>query len=387
MTVGAAIPVMHVITGLSMGGAETALERLLATLPRDEYPATVVSLIPGGPVRERIEARGVQVYSLGMRRAIPSPRGALRLRQLVGRLRPAVLQGWMYHGNLAAWFARSAGVAGVPLAWNVRQTIYDLRKERPGTRAVIHLGARLSGRADAIIYNSEVARRQHEAIGYEAAKATVIPNGFDCAVFRPRPEAGVRLRGELGLGVDTLIVGMVSRYHPMKRHEMFFAAARQILDKGVDAAFLCVGSDVVDANPRLAEPISQLELGARVHLLGERYDIPELFSGFDVCCSPSGWGEGFPNAVGEALACGTPCVVTDVGDSGHVVGPGGVMVPPDDPGALAAALLSLLQGSAAARHALGARGRSHIESHFALAVTAGRYASLYRALDLESQAR
>ncbi len=386
MTTGAAIPVMHVITGLTTGGAETALERLLLSLPRDEFPATVVSLIPGGPVMGRIEAAGVPVYSLGMRRAIPSPRGALQLRQLVRRIRPAVLQGWMYHGNLAAWFARSAGVAGIPLAWNVRQTIYDLGRERPGTRAVIRLGARLSGRADAIVYNSEVARRQHEAIGYAGARARVIPNGFDCERYAPRPGARLALRRELGLAEQTLVVGMVSRYHPMKRHEVLFAAARQILDRGVDAVFVCVGREVVDGNPRLAEPIARLGLGAHVRLLGERHDMPDLFSAFDVACSPSGWGEGFPNAVGEALACGTPCVVTDVGDSGYVVGTGGIVVPPDNPIALGTALLGLLQGPADVRRALGAQGREHVRQHFSLAVNRDRYARLYRELQLGSGA-
>jgi glycosyltransferase involved in cell wall biosynthesis len=373
-------PVMHVITGLMMGGAETALARLLATLPADEFPATVVSLLPGGAVREQIEARGVAVHSLGMRRAIPSPLGAWRLRRLVRQVRPAILQGWMYHGNLAAWFARPAKARGIPVVWNVRQTIYDLRRERPGTRAVIRLGARLSGRADAIVYNSAVARRQHEAIGYRGAKAEVIPNGFDCSLFRPRLEAGARLRAELGIGKERLIVGMVSRYHPMKRHEVLFAAARQVLDRGVDVAVVCAGREVVDANPRLAEPIARLGLRGRVHLLGERYDTPELFSGFDLSCSPSGWGEGFPNAVGEALASGTPCVATDVGDSAQVVGPGGVVVPAEDPTALASAMLGLLLGPEEVRRAMGARGREHVERSYSMEGMANRYMTLYRRL-------
>jgi glycosyltransferase involved in cell wall biosynthesis len=262
----------------------------------------------------------------------------------------------------------------------VRQTIYDLRRDRPGTRAAIHLSAWLSAAADSIIYNSQVARQQHEAIGYNPTRATVIPNGFDSQVFRPRPEAAARLRAELGLPAECLVVGMVSRYHPMKGHEVFFAAARRLLDRGVNAAFVCVGRDVVPGNVRLAEPIARLGLTMRVHLLGERYDTPELFSGFDLYCSPSRWGEGFPNAVGEALASGTPCVVTNVGDSASVAGPGGLVVPADNAAALADAMLTELQETAEARRTRGARGREHMEHHFSIARMGERYAALYRGL-------
>ena len=372
--------VLHVITGLRMGGAETALSRLLATLPSGEFPATVVSLLPGGPLSERIQSLGVPVRSLGMRRSLPSLRGALALRRIVRELRPAIIQGWMYHGNLAGWFARSVGRTPARLVWNIRQSLYDLRRERPGTRLAIRLGARLSVQCDAIVYNSQLARRQHEAIGYAAARARVIPNGFDCEQFRPRADAGAALRAELGVPPERLLVGLVSRYHPMKGHEIFFEAARRVLDAGVDAAFVCAGPDVTAANPRLAEPIGRLGLAERVHLLGERHDTPTLFSGFDVSCSASSWGEGFPNAVGEALASGTPCVATDVGDTAVVLGPSGTLVPPGDPEALAEGLRRLLAATPETRREAGALGRQRVQREFSLDRVTEMYAEFYRTL-------
>jgi glycosyltransferase involved in cell wall biosynthesis len=380
-------PVMHVITALTMGGAEMSLYRLLSALSAQEFPATVVALMAEGPLIPRIEGLGVPVLTLGMRRALPNPAAAWRLQRIIRRACPAIIQGWMYHGNLAAWVGRILAQAPACLAVNIRQTVYDLRRERPGTRVAIRLGALVSSRAEMVVYNSHVARRQHESLGYSPARAQVIPNGFDCEQFRPRPEAGARLRSELGIPAKRSLVGLVARYHPMKGHVLFFEAARRILDAGHDVAFICAGRGVAVSNPDLAGPISRLGIGDRVHLLWEREDTPDLFAAFDVACSSSEWGEGFPNAVGEALAAGTPCVVTNVGDSASVLGPGGIVVEAGSATALAGALVDLLGRPAPVRREIGALGRAHIQTHFSLARVADLYADLYRALPAPGQAR
>ncbi|HXG45162.1 MAG TPA: glycosyltransferase [Gemmatimonadales bacterium] len=371
---------MHIITGLEVGGAEITLSRLLGALPSQEFSSSVISLLPGGVVAGWIRDLGVPVRSVEMFRGIPTPAAAWRLRRLVRTLQPAVVQGWMYHGNLAAWYARWGLDRAVPVAWNIRQTLYELRRERPGTRLVIAAGARLSPGISAVVYNSELARRQHEAYGFRPPLARVISNGFDCERFRPAPDARAALRAELGIPANRLVVGMVSRWHPMKGHETFFAAARLVLDRGLDVAFVCAGRGVTAANPRVSAALERQGLGGRVYLLGERSDTPRLYAGFDVSCCSSSWGEGFPNAVGEAMACGTPCVVTDVGEARALVGDAGRVVPPGDPAALGAAVGTLLAAGTEARHRLGAAGRARILREFSLQRMAEAYADFYRHL-------
>jgi glycosyltransferase involved in cell wall biosynthesis len=166
----------------------------------------------------------------------------------------------------------------------------------------------------------------------------------------------------------------------MKGHDDFLAAARQLLNEGVEADFVCAGRDVTPQNPVLAELVHRYDLGGRVHLLGERNDTPRLFAAFDLLCCASTSGEGFPNAVGEAMACGTPCVVTDVGDAPSIVGDKGVVVPRNEPGGLARGLRALLELPNVERGALGRGARARIESEFALAKAAASYAGLYREL-------
>lgn len=376
----APVRVVHVITGLLVGGAESALARLVSALPRAEFRTLVVSLLAEGPLAAPLRAAGAEVVSLGMRRGVPTPAAAWRLRRVLRQFRPAVVQGWMYHGNLAAWLGLRGSGLRIPLAWNIRQTLADLRREPRGTRAVIRAGAWLSSGIPVTVYNSELAREQHAALGFRSPATVVIPNGFDLEQFRPSEEARRSLRRELGLSDDALVVGLVNRLHPMKGHGTFLEAARRVLDAGHQVTFVCAGSGVTPSDPGLGATIRRLGLADRVRLLGERFDTPRLFAGFDVACMTSGWGEGFPNVVGEAMACGTPCVATQVGDTATLLGPGGAVVPPGDTVAFAGGLLAVLALPAAERRLVGQRGRAHIAERYSLGASAERYAGLYRRL-------
>jgi glycosyltransferase involved in cell wall biosynthesis len=374
---GDRLPVAHVITGLLVGGAEMQLARLLGSMSQEEFPPLVISLMADGPVADRIRGLGVRVVPLGMRRGWPSVGGLARLHRELARFRPAIIQGWMYHANVAASLAATV-LPRTPVVWNILQTLYNPARERPGTRVVIKTGAFLSRRTAAIVYNARASREQHRRAGYHSARSEVFPNGFDTEAFRPLADAPVALRAELALPAERRIVGLVNRYHPMKGHATFFQAGRRMLDAGLDVSFVCVGRDVTMNNLALAAPIRELDLAGRVHLLGERSDTARLFAGFDITCCPSGWGEGFPNVVGESMACGTPCVVTDVGDAPYAVGDTGLVVPPGQPAALAEALRTILTMSPSDRAGLGAAARARVAAEFSPARYAANYASLYR---------
>lgn len=369
---------LHVITGLQTGGAEMMLCKLLDAMRAGSFDSTVLSLMPPGPVGGRISALGIQVYSLKIRSRIPALGAILRMRRLVRAVRPDVIQGWMYHGNLAAWSAHR-WADRTPVAWNIRQSLYDIRCEKRLTRWVIRLGAVLSSRVQAIIYNSNTSRPQHEAVGYHRRHALVIPNGFDFDRFRSSPETRLAFRKALGLDADMPLVGMVARWHPTKDHANFLHGAAEVLERFSDVHFVLAGRGVDKDNAVLQDMIGSLGLTARVHLLGEVSDVPAVMAALDVLVSASR-AEAFPNVLGEGMACGVPCVATDVGDSALLLDGHGRVVPPRDPAALAAAVIELLRLDPHRRVELGAAGRLHVKVKFSLSEIAGQYAALYEKL-------
>jgi glycosyltransferase involved in cell wall biosynthesis len=207
----------------------------------------------------------------------------------------------------------------------------------------------------------------------------VIGNGFDLLQFAPNDVARHRVRAELGVAPETPLVGIVGRDHPVKDHAGFLRAAAVVLRSIPEATFVLAGRDVDGRNARLVSLVADLGIGDRVRLLGERRDVPALMTALDVVVSSS-WTEAFPNVVGEAMACGVSCVVTDVGDSAWIVGETGRVVRPRDPGALAAAVQGVLTLEPSARRMLGLAARRRVEREFSLGAVADRYEDLYRSV-------
>jgi glycosyltransferase involved in cell wall biosynthesis len=339
----------------------------------------VLCLLGDGRIGEEIRALGIPVTCLG----IQSPAGAFKafgkLRRYLREVSPDILHGWMYHGNLAAWFGRILIGSRIPLVWGVRQSLYDLSREKPATALVIRFCAFISKAATKIIYNSEMARGHHEGIGYASLHGESIPNGFDTDIFCPDEMARSGLRRELGLGEEVPVVGMVARFDPMKGHSNFLAAAALLAEQHADVHFALVGRSVDIENPVFVRAAKSAPLAGRIHLLGERQNISALTAGLDVAVTPS-VSEGFANAIGEAMSCGIPCVVTDVGDSAKVVADCGRVVPPGDSAALAQAISGLLQMSVEARRSLGLRARQRVMDEFSISAVAARYEALYESL-------
>ncbi len=368
--------VCHLITGLGVGGAEMMLYKLLAGSDRRRYDHHVVSLTRPGPMASRIEELGIAVDSLSMEGGpLAWLAGIRRLRAIVDASAPDLVQSWMYHADLLAALAIDRGI---PLVWGIRQTTFPRPRWRRPTYHVARFCARLSRRRPArIVCCAETARRVHRDLGYDDAKMRVIPNGFDTDAYRPDPAAGMEMRGELGLAADAPVVGHVARFDPQKDHRRFLRAAAIVLESLPSARFVLCGQGVDGENGRLGGWIEGLGIAHAVHLLGRRDDMPRLLAAFDCLVSSSAYGEGFPNVVGEAMACGTPCVVTDVGDSAAIVGDTGQVVPPGDERALAAAIVQLLGYDRTARLALGERARRRVVEHYGLPVVVRRYEALY----------
>lgn len=356
------------------------LVKLLSGLDRSEFECAVVSLMDEGTLGGRIRELGIEVMCLGMKRGASFPQAIARLRRAATAFRPDVVQGWMYHGNLAASTLRRLGFGRTPIIWNVRQSLYGLDLEKRGTAWVIRAGAWLSRTPAAIIYNSRLGAEQHEAIGFDVAHRQLIPNGFDVARFRPDPEARMRVREELGIASSDVVIGLIARYHPMKDHRNFLWAAALLEKSRPGARYVLAGRGVDRNNPEFADTLDELSLWDRVLLLGERSDVPALMAAFDIACLTSAWGEGFPNVIGEAMACGVPIAATEVGDSGWIVGDTGRVVPPREPALLARAWEELIALGPEVRAMLGARARERVVAEFSLEHVIAQYGELYRAV-------
>jgi len=370
------IRIVHVISGLDTGGAEVMLAKLLERMDRGRFSNTVISLTDRGRLGEQIESLGVALYTLGMRRGRPDISALPRLIRLLKALKPTIVQSWLYHADLLSTLA--VKLSGSPiLIWNVRCSHMDLKRYSLLTRLVQRVLAWLSGIPAAVVANSVAGRQQHTGLGYHPRRWVVIPNGFDTQRFRPDSGTRVTLRREWHVSDDTVIVAFIARVDPMKDHPTFLDAAKRVIQTGRNVHFVLLGKDT----ETLASAVAERGLTDRALLLGYQSNVERLLPAVDVVCLSS-LGEGFPNVIGEAMACGIPCVSTDVGDARPIIADTGLIVPVRDSASLAGAITELIDQGAAERAKLGRAARARIEAEYSLPSIVDRYEALYS--DLQS---
>jgi len=368
--------VVHLISGLGAGGAERMLEKVVRAMDDRGHQSLVVSMTDEGPIGASLRKAGSQVVTLRM----GSGNNAVgALRTLIGILRkqkPDLIQSWMYHADLFG--VVPAKLLRIPLIWNIRQSEPTGGVHKSTAIAVARVCAALSGTMpDAIVCCSGVALKQHISMGYSERNAVVISNGFDLRHFERSEDSRKRIRSEIGVGPEKL-VGMVARFDPQKDHLTFIRAAGTIARSKSSVRFLLCGLGTDSENSLLGEWIDREGLRERIHLLGYRSDLPAIFSALDIMCLSSSCGEGFPNVLGEAMACGVPCVATDVGDSKLVVGATGVVVPPGDYESLAEGMERILYEDDDANAARRDSARRRIADLFSIEQIVLDYEQLYR---------
>ncbi len=316
-----------------------------------------------------------------MKNGLPDPIGFFKLLRILKKLKPDIVQTWLYHADLLGGLA--AKFAGVQkIVWNIRQSNLDAGLNKWHARLTARCCAILSyWLPNDIICNSQTAIQVHQKVGYKKSLFHLIGNGFDlekfCIDSTAKQLAKQSLSKQLNISEKNKLIGLIARFDPQKDHRNFILAASQVLEKLPDTHFILVGSKIDDENKTLMKWIEQGCSKENFHLLGERDDIPRINAALDVACSAS-LGEGFPNTIGEAMACGVPCVVTDVGDSAYLLGGAGVVVTSANSQELAQAMIELLAKSERHRHKLGKKARQRIEKYFSISTIVAEYEKIYQ---------
>ncbi len=370
--------IMHIITGLSDGGAEAVLYRLCCSTVRTRKHV-VVSLMGHGKYGPLLTQHGVEVYTLGCRAGLSAFYTIPRFVRMIRASDPLVVQCWMYHGNLIGGVA--AKIAGAKrIIWGIRHT--SLENNKTTTRLVSWICAKISRIIPSVIVCcSDSSSAIHKKYGYDASRIQVVYNGYDTSIFKLDQSMRDQFRRELGITQQHLVLGMVGRWNPQKDHNNLLGAMAELKKRGYDFTCLLIGTQLDPGNPQIVQLIEDYDLNNQVTLLGSRSDIPSVMNGLDVHVLSSAYGEAFPNVVAEAMACGTPCAVTDVGDAAMIVGNLEWVAPPKDPERLADAIIYVLNAlEREGRDAVGARCRRRIEENFSLSRMVDAYQALWGAL-------
>jgi glycosyltransferase involved in cell wall biosynthesis len=375
----AKIKILHLITDLATGGAEIMLQKVLSQVDRSQFLNTVVSMTDAGSLGKQIEALQIPVFTLGLRRGIPNPLAVIRLVRLLRAERPHILQTWLYHSDLLGLVAGKLSRVPV-IAWNVRCSDMNLQHYPRLTGVVLRALVRLSRLPEIVIFNSNAGWRFHQSLGYDPRRWMVIPNGFDLDEFYPDSEARFSFRREIRLPPEAVVVGLIARYDPMKDHQNFLRAVASVLEQRREIRFVLIGHGVDESNRELVAEIRSYNLSPYLHLLGARADVRKIMPALDVVVLSSAYGEGFPNVLGEAMASGIPCIVTNVGDAAAVVGDTGRVVNARDAAELAVAIAEIVDMPHEERRSLGRAARKRIERYFSLPSVVAQYELLYKQL-------
>lgn len=336
--------IMFLIRSLGPGGAERQLVNLAKGLRTLGHDVAVVTFYPGEWLEKELSDAGVSVWTLRKRGRWDLIRSAVKLIRLVQNARPAILYSYLSTANLLALLPKAV-CPSLRLVWGIRASNVDFDRYDWFTKLSFQCECLLSKLADLTIANSHAGREYHLSRGFPREKMIVIHNGIDTESFKCDEEAGKRIRAEWGVEEGETLIGHIGRLDPMKDHPTFLKAATLLLQKRKNIRFVCVGEGPSGYREELYSLSNKLGLASQLIWAGSRRDMPAVYNALDVAVSSSRWGEGLSNVVAEAMACGIPCVATDVGDSAFIVGEYGVVVRAGDPTLLAQGINVALTGT------------------------------------------
>lgn len=371
--------VTHVIIGLNVGGAELSLKNLVEYSERNGiFQNKVISLTEIGPIGEKLQEAGIEVSALNMRGFFDVPRVIWQLTKLLKKQNPEIVQAWLYHADLlAAIAARLVGIKNI--YWGIHSTdILAGKGTARSTYLVMKTCAVFSYfMPQKIICVAKASMLTHQRLGYYTRKMCVIPNGCNVAVYNINPASGLEMRRALSIPEKSIVIGSVGRFNEYKDHRNLILAAAKLVATNRDLVFLLIGRDITAHNKQIMQWINDNGLQENFILLGERNDVNLCFNALDIFCLHSR-SEALPNVISEAMCSGVPCVVTDVGDCASMLGGNGMVVPSENPEALAKGIQYIINLGVEERLEIGRKARDYVTGNYSLEATVRKYESLYK---------
>jgi len=370
------VRLLFLIRSLDMGGAEMQIVNLAVAAKNRGHDTAIAVFYGGGPLEAHLENTGVQLFNLAKAGRWDIIGFLIRFVRVLKKYRPAVLYSSLEGANVVAALSKPL-LGRTRLVWRIASAELDISGLGWIPRLGYSLEDWLSRIPDVVVVNSRSGRDWVIRRGFPAQRLCRVPNGIDTGRFGVRPTAGKKMRQELGIPDSVPVVGIAGRIDPVKRHDVFLRAAAQVADVFPDVRLLCVGSGDPELQGNLEKLAKALGLFQRVIWTGFRKDTERMYNAIDVLCSSSDT-EGFPNVVAEAMACGVPAVVTDVGDSAEVVGSCGLVVSRRDQAGLATALIAMLNRQASERDSLRNCCRQRIVTEYSMERCVDRYIEVGR---------
>jgi len=367
------IKILHIITGLKVGGAENALYRLIVNSP-DSYQHEVLCLTSGGEMHSVFLSSKIKVTTIDFKKSFFS--SMYFLIKIIKSKNPDIVQTWLYHANLIGGIAaRCSGINCV--IWGLRgtaipQSILSIHN------LIIKIGALFSYFIpSSIVCNAQTVKNFHIKKKYCNNKIEIIENGFNVHQARLKKEV---LLSEIKVNNEkSLLIGTVGRYDKLKDYPNMVDALSIIMKEFPNVHFIMVGRGLDNSNMELMALLSDSLDISRVHLLGEKNNISSCLIELDIFCLSSR-NEGFPNVIAEAMLMKLPCVATNAGDSSSLVSDIGILVPVEDHIKLALGLKYMIEIGNKKRKKIGERSYSHIKSNFSIENNISKFNKLYMKL-------
>ncbi len=326
---------------LGYGGTERQISVLAQSLHQKGHEVSIGVFYANCELERDLNEIGVPIIDLRKSGRWDLLSFFVRLVNAVHKFRPQVIYGFLGPSNILTIFLKPL-FPKILMVWGVRTSNVDLKLYDWLYLFSYRVECLLSNFADIIICNSRAGMEYAAANGFPRKKMSVISNGIDVELFKPDAKERLRVRREWGVTHDEKLIGLVARLDLMKDHPTFLKAAAMLASEEPYVRFVCVGDGSGDYKKDVHQLAQNLGLNGKLLWVGARHDMAAVYSALDIATSTS-YGEGFSNAIAEAMACGVPCVVTDVGDSAFIVGTTGVVVPPSKPDALRAGLSMMLK--------------------------------------------